>query len=98
TVQYVDTVNAQTTTHPAFPTSGAANRVQLVINGAVTPVRISEFNATQRGAGVDLEWTCTSEFQNAGFNLYRRGVLGNGSWSRVNPALIAGRITHPDEK
>ena len=44
-----------------------------------------------------LSWNCISEYQNAGFNLYRR-VLHGGDWAQVNRALIPGRITNPDFK
>ncbi len=74
-----------------------ANRVQLVPTGAVSPVTVDAFTANASGAGVALEWTAVSEYQNAGFNLYRR-PQNSTEWSRVNPALIAGRITHPDIK
>src|SRR4029079_14382658 len=65
--------------------------------GNVTPVTIQDFAVARDGAGVVASWTSVSEFQNAGFNLYRRG-LESGTWTKVNPALIAGRITNPDAK
>jgi len=79
------------------------NQVDLVFTGtSVTPVTVTSFTARAEGAGVRLDWHCISEFQNAGFHLYRRSIdeprpQGSG-WTRVNPALIAGRITNPDAK
>ena len=83
-------------------TTGAlpANVRQIVIkflNTQVTPVKVDSFTASPEGAGVKLAWNCVSEYQNAGFNVYRRAVDG-GNWSKVNAALIAGRITNADAK
>src|SRR5205085_1015166 len=44
-----------------------------------------------------VSWNCVSEFQNAGFNIYRRAP-GSSAWMRVNAALISGRVTNPDAK
>lgn len=66
-------------------------------NANVTPVTIDTFTAQLSGAGVLLEWNAVSEFQNAGFDLFRRAE-GAQNWERVNPALIPGRITNPDGK
>ncbi len=82
----------------------AADTVVLVpTNAAVTPVTLESFSATREGFGTLLAWRTISEYQNAGFNVYRRTQeSGDGSqesgWTRVNPALIAGRITNPDAK
>ncbi len=73
------------------------NSIKVKITGSVTPVTIDSFTAQAKGAGVLLDWNCISEYQNAGFNLYRRSI-GSPDWERINPALIAGRITNPDAK
>ncbi len=76
--------------------------VTITINAAVTPVTIESFTAQVQGAGVKLTWNCVSEFQNAGFNVYRRAAgddTTNGNdWSLVNATLITGRVTNPDAK
>jgi len=73
------------------------DRIYVRLTGNVTPVTVDSFNATVSGAGVQLDWNCVSEFQNAGFNVYRRNV-GLTEWTKVNPALIAGRVTTADQK
>ncbi len=117
-----------------------ADTVLLVASGiAVTPVTLDAFDAKVEGAAVRLAWHAASEFQNAGFNVFRRamqepedrsqesgdwglesgdrgretgdrgqesgdrgqesGVRGQESgWTRVNLALIAGRLTNPDAR
>ena len=84
-----------------FTTFGAGNTVAdtvlIVPTGSVTPVKLESFAAMADGAGAFISWNAISEFQNAGFNLYRR-LLGEGTWTRINPTLIAGRITSPDAK
>ncbi len=74
-----------------------ASQVQLTLGSGVTPVTVDSFTARARGSGVLLEWACVSEFQNVGFNLYRQEADGE-EWTRVNPALIGGRLTNPDAK
>ena len=104
TVTYMNHSNAIVT--PANTLATDANRVFVSVNGgAVTPVTVASFTASAQGAGVLLEWNCLSEFQNAGFNVYRRPlqeprtpVSGQSDWVRVNPALIAGRISSPDAR
>ncbi len=82
----------------SYKVVSATNRqVLLAVNTGVTPVKIDEFRAQVQGAGVRVSWKAVSEFQNAGFHIYRR-VVGTDDWSRVNAALIAGRITSADEK
>ncbi|HLX59895.1 MAG TPA: autotransporter-associated beta strand repeat-containing protein, partial [Planctomycetota bacterium] len=54
-------------------------------SGSVTPVKLEGFIASAQGAGTMLEWTAISEFQNLGFNLYRRAGsgelrVGSGEW------------------
>ncbi|HLX63306.1 MAG TPA: C25 family cysteine peptidase [Planctomycetota bacterium] len=83
----------------------SASAVTVTLTGGVTPVKIGSFGAKACGAGVMVEWECLSEFQNLGFNVYRRNSkfknqnskLANG-WTRVNSSLIAGRITNADAK
>lgn len=93
TVTYQNHLNANVTPAVATP----ANRVSVTVSGAVTPVTIDSFSVSAQGAGALLEWNCVSEFQNAGFNVYRRAVNGS-EWSKINPALIAGRVTSPDAR
>lgn len=79
--------------------TNSASRIVLRLgdnNATVTPVRIGNFSAQAQGAGVLLSWDALSEFQNVGFNVYRRGV--DNEWIPVNRTLIAGRITSPDAK
>ncbi len=84
--------------------AGSASRVRLTLSGSVTPVTVESFAAQAQGAGVLLSWNSISEFQNAGFNLYRRDMRVSGvrdqesEWTRVNAALIPGRITNADAK
>ncbi|HLX62940.1 MAG TPA: kelch repeat-containing protein [Planctomycetota bacterium] len=82
--------------------------IQINNPAGVTPVRLDSFAARTEGTGVLLSWNAISEFQNAGFNVYRRSLSapqdeprpqGSGhDWTRVNAALIAGRATNPDSK
>jgi len=50
----------------------SASAVTVTLTGGVTPVKIGSFEAKPDGAGAVVEWECVSEFQNVGFNLYRR--------------------------
>lgn len=102
---YNDTTNTTSDPNPNVnPTLGASflgngyNQVIVRFNSAsVTPVKIADFKAEARGAGALIAWNAVSEYQNAGFNIYRRAIEGS-AWMRVNPALISGRITNPDEQ
>ncbi len=71
--------------------------VVAFLNNNVTPVTIVDFNALPEGAGVRLAWNALSEFQNAGFNIYRRDVDA-ANWTRINDTLIPGRLTNPEPK
>src|SRR5579862_4934711 len=83
---------------PGVALGAGYNQMDVVFTGtSVTPVTVNAFTAQTEAAGVWLDWHCVSEFQNAGFNIYRRALVGD-VWTRVNPALIAGRITNPDAK
>jgi len=75
------------------------NRIFVRFNNSVMLARVVNFNAKMAGAGIFLDWTLTSEHENAGFNVWRRdtGVPSN-QWKKINPALIPGRITHSDPK
>ncbi|HLX61050.1 MAG TPA: C25 family cysteine peptidase [Planctomycetota bacterium] len=112
-VNYVDSTNTVQASQ-AIPSNGQfvtggnpinpVNRLILNLNGAVTPVTVDAFSVRAEGAGTLIEWRLASEFQNAGFNVYRRAIneprpqgSGNG-WTRINPTLIAGRITDPSAK
>ncbi|HLX60329.1 MAG TPA: autotransporter-associated beta strand repeat-containing protein [Planctomycetota bacterium] len=71
----------------------------------VTPVTLEAFAARAEGGGVLVTWNSVSEFQNAGFNVYRRNSKFKiqdsklaDAWTRANSTLIAGRITNPDLK
>ena len=74
-----------------------ASSVTVTLTGSVTPVTVDAFTAKSQGAGTLLSWNCVSEYQNAGFNIYRSTVQ-SAEWVKVNPALIAGRITNADAK
>ncbi len=70
--------------------------VFLGVSTGVTPATLDSFTAAADGSGVLLKWHSISEFQNAGYNVYRRAT-GTEEWSPVNTTLIAGRITNADE-
>ena len=102
-IHYMDTAGA--TDIATYSTAGALLSgafgagvqsiwVQFPSTG-VTPAKLDSFTAQSSGAGVALAWHSVSEFQNAGYNLYRRSP-GENDWTKVNPALIAGRITSAD--
>jgi autotransporter-associated beta strand protein len=79
-------------------TFAAADSVGISFSG-VTPVTVDSFTARPEGAGVLVEWHCTSEYQNAGFHVWRREAnSGNAPWTRINPQLIGGRLTSPEPK
>ena len=79
---------------PGNPADGIVIRPA---GAAVTPATLEGFTAKAEGAGVLLEWNAISEYQNAGFNAYRRAMNAT-DWARVNSALIAGRVTNPAAK
>ena len=97
-----DTTNIVATQLPnQAPTAIGANsynRVFVRFNNSVTPITVDAFSAAQEGAGVVLEWKLISEYQNAGFNIWRREVSDENSWTKVNSTLIPGRITHTGAK
>ena len=93
----------------SYRNTGTPHAVLVAFGGTTpTPVKLDGLSANADGAGVLLSWNAISELQNAGFNLYRRKVERSSrsvqmeelhsTWTRVNPALIAGRITSPDFK
>ncbi len=98
-VIYKDATGAVIATDPSGGTlASSAAQIVLQFNAtSVTPVTVGAFSANASGMGVRVSWNSISEYQNAGFNIYRR-VLNGGEWTKVNPALIAGRITNPDPK
>ena len=99
-----DTVNIVSTQLPGqapTPAIGAAsyNRIFVRFNNSVTLARIDSFAARTEGAGTLLDWTVASEYQNAGFNIWRREAGGaSDAWTKINATLIPGRMTHPDSK
>ncbi len=101
-----DPITGILTQNLANNTGGAYTSIYLRFDGSVTPVTVGSFAARSEGAGAVLEWNAVSEYQNAGFNVYRREVRGQESgvrgqaseWTRVNSALIGGRITQSDPK
>ncbi|HLX61924.1 MAG TPA: autotransporter-associated beta strand repeat-containing protein, partial [Planctomycetota bacterium] len=108
-IHYMDTTGA--TDIATYSTSGTllsgvyGAGVQSIFvqfpSAGVTPVKLDSFTAQPAPGGVTLSWLAVSEFQNAGYNLYRRPIQeprpqGSG-WTQVNPTLIAGRITNADE-
>ncbi|MEI6234686.1 MAG: C25 family cysteine peptidase [Planctomycetota bacterium] len=97
---YRDTTTTPNPTDTTNPNGGSVTANQIILkfeSTSVSPVKIADFAAKAEGAGVNLSWTCVSEYQNAGFNIYRR-ALESAEWVKVNPTLIAGRITTPDER
>ncbi len=82
--------NGAATVTPSVATP--ADRVVFALNGsAVTPINVDSFSARREGAGVVVEWTCVSEFQNAGFNLFRRYVnKGIGPWTHGEHEFDSG--------
>ncbi len=78
--------------------ANGANQILVAFkNASVTPAKVSGLAARVQGAGVLIDWTAVSEYKNAGFNLYR-SEASSSDWMRINPALIAGRITNADAK
>ncbi|MEI6235469.1 MAG: C25 family cysteine peptidase [Planctomycetota bacterium] len=99
-VVYRDTINSIDYVSPTLGTAltTPVNQVLIVAkSSSVTPVKITHFDVKSEGAGVTVAWTAVSEYKNAGFNIYRR-MVDSAAWTRVNPMLIAGRITNADEK
>ena len=75
----------------------SANAVTVSINASnVTPVKLDAFTATSEGFGTLLSWHSVSEYQNAGYTLYRRAI-GEDAWTSVNKTLIGSRLTNADE-
>ncbi len=62
--------------------------------GSVTPVAVdlARFEAVAGDGAVRLTWETASEFENLGFDVYRR-LEGEAEPTRVNDALILGRGT-----
>ncbi|MCX7806484.1 MAG: C25 family cysteine peptidase, partial [Planctomycetota bacterium] len=69
-------------------------------NGVVpTPVTIESFEAEAEGLGILLRWRCASEYDNAGFHIWRRPLgAGDDGWRRANALPIPGRATNPNPK
>ena len=61
-------------------------------DGGPLPVVLSQFQSVRTDAGVVIRWTTESALDNAGFNLLR-GTSLQGSFTKLNPALIAGAGT-----
>ncbi|HLX60677.1 MAG TPA: C25 family cysteine peptidase [Planctomycetota bacterium] len=102
-VIYTDGTTPTVSPAPGATITPAANQIIVKFkSSAVTPVKIESFAAMAQGAGAMLEWTAISEYQNLGFNVYRRAVQEPrtpvSGWQRVNSALISGRITNADAK
>ena len=68
---------------------GTHNTSRLVVE-AVTAVILPSFTATPGDEQVVLEWETASEFENAGFNVWRSQVE-DGPYTRLNQALIPAR-------
>ncbi len=60
--------------------------------GDILPVSLSSFIPQNTGTGVVIKWTTESEFDNAGFNIYR-GLSKESPFLKVNPKLIQGAGT-----
>jgi hypothetical protein len=60
-----------------------------VINGVVTPVTVSYFEAEQHGDQVDFNWSTATESGNLGFNLY---VQRGGAFKLLNQELIPSKV------
>jgi len=97
TIHVVSTQIAGGAPAPAIG-ANSYNRIFVRFNNSVTPVTVDAFRAAPDGAGVLLVWHTASEFQNVGFNVWRRSVQSNEQWTHVNTALIPGRITNHDAK
>jgi hypothetical protein len=70
----------------AFANGGS----EAFVNDPPTAVNLSSFGAQANRGQVTLYWSTGSEFNNAGFNLYRSTSL-SGLKVRVNPQLIAAQ-------
>ena len=92
-------LNAAGATVATNPNGGSVTAAQIVVqfsNPGVTPVKLDAFTATAEGFGTLLAWHSVSEFQNAGYSVYRR-TIGDDAWTSVNKTLIGGRLTNADE-
>jgi hypothetical protein len=55
-----------------------------------TVIELSSFTAKASNGRVKLEWATESEFENAGFNIYRAEAV-NGEYIQINDELIAAK-------
>jgi hypothetical protein len=55
-----------------------------------TEIELSSFTAKASNGRVKLEWETESEFENAGFNIYRAEAV-NGNYIQINDELIAAK-------
>ncbi len=93
------TLVATNVTTGTFTAAQNVNNVALqFLANNVTPVTIDSFTARAEGAGTLLTWDAVSEFQNQGFNIYRRAVSDGSEWAKVNSAMIPGRLTNTQFK
>ena len=62
-----------------------------VSDGAL-PVELSDFKPIVKNDEVVIEWTTASEFNNAGFNIFRKEI-GDDTFIKLNAQLIPGAET-----
>ena len=70
----MSTAAARSSNLNSVPTGTVQKVVAQITAGNVTPVTVDAFTARADGAGVLLDWHAASEFQNLGFNVYRRSL------------------------
>ncbi len=57
---------------------------------APTLIKLTDFSATAKNKKIILAWITASEFNNAGFNLYRSDTK-DGKYNKINAALIPAK-------
>ncbi len=67
------------------------NNCQISIDIAASPVEITQFNALFKTNHVALSWNTTNEYQNRGFNIYRRS--SNDTFTKINSTIIPSLVT-----
>ena len=73
----------------ALPTIGT---LRVEEDWGALPVELASFNANVTGRNVDLNWTTSSESNNAGFDIERRSAEGN-EWTKVGNVSGNGTST-----
>ena len=73
------------------PTIGAYEYTEQTL-----PVELASFISNVTGRDVNLNWTTTSELNNAGFNVERR-IVNTNEWTKVGNVAGNGTVSTPQE-